>query len=78
MPSALGLAAVYNMLPEGTTFAPNAAAFQSRLQLELKLRAELGLTYWHKTYPLRQADGSRALIARELDGFLNSSSGDDW
>jgi hypothetical protein len=84
--SALGLIAVYNLLPAGITSARSVTIFQTRLQLELKLRAEAGLPTWQNTYsprmplhqhPLRQDDGSKALIARVLEGFFDSSSGDE-
>jgi hypothetical protein len=81
--SALGLVAVYYMLLGGITSASSVATFQSRLQLELKLRAEAGLPEWHKTYsprvplrdhPLLKTDGSAALIAKELERFFDSDT----
>ena len=51
--SALGLVAVYNLLPRGITSAENVKDFQTRLQTELKLRAEAGTLDWPKTYSPR-------------------------
>ena len=50
--SALGRIAVYNLLPDGITSANSVIIFQTRLQLEVKLRAEAGAPGWEK--PIRQ------------------------
>jgi hypothetical protein len=84
--SALGLVAVYNLLASGIRSADSVKEFQTRLQTELKLRAEAGVTNWQQTYsprmPLRQhplrQDGAALLIQRELDRFFDSSGDETW
>jgi hypothetical protein len=48
--SALGLIPIYNLLPGGITSAKSVSLFQSRLQRELKMRAEASLLEWPQTY----------------------------
>ena len=77
MRSALGLVAVYNLLPRDITSAQDVKTFQKRLQMELTLRAKAGTPDWNKTYsprvPLHQhpllQDGSNLLTHRPLDNF---------
>ena len=77
MRSALGLVAVYNLLPRGITSAQDVKTFQKRLQMELTLRAKAGTPDWNKTYsprvPLHQhpllQDGSDLLTHGVLDIF---------
>jgi hypothetical protein len=80
--SALGLVAVYNLLPRGITSARDVKSFQTRLQMELTLRAEAGAPDWDKTYsprgplhrhPLLQ-NGSGLLKQRVLDSFFDTDS----
>ena len=64
--SALGLAAVYNLLPAGITSARTVASFQGRLQAEMKMRAEAGIPEWSKTYsPRTPVDDNHPLL---IDG----------
>ena len=75
--SARGLVAVYNMLPRGITAATSVAIFQTRLQMELKVRVDAGMPDWPSTYsprmPLRthplRVDASEACIRKELESF---------
>jgi hypothetical protein len=60
--SALGLVAIYNLLPGGITSASSVACFQGRLQAELKMRAEAGLPDWAHTYSPRIALDSHPLV----------------
>jgi hypothetical protein len=64
--SALGLAAIYNMLPDGIKTATSVPNFQKRLQAELKMRAEAGIPDWHQTYSPRVALDNHPL---RLDGI---------
>ena len=60
--SALGLAAVYNLLPNGITSANSVSCFQARLQAELKMRAEAGLPDWDHTYSPRISLDNHPLV----------------
>ena len=65
--SALGLAAPYNLLPAGITAAKSVSSFQSRLQAEMKMRAEARIPVWPKTFsPRTPLDTNHPLV---LDGI---------
>ena len=63
--SALGFIPIYNLLPGWITSAKSVSLFQSRLQMELKMRAEASLPEWPQTYSPRMPLDNHPL---DIDG----------
>ena len=84
MRSALGLVAVYNMLPLAMRKTNSVKSFQSMLQSDLKLLAEASVPDWQKFYspripleqhPLRHGV-FESVLRSEVETFLDSSEDD--
>ena len=84
MRSALGLVAVYNMLPLAMRKTNSVKSFQSMLKTNLKLLAEASVPDWQKFYspripleqhPLRHGV-FESVLRREVETFLDSSEDD--
>ena len=66
--SALGLAAIYNLLPASFVRAPSVSTFQSRLQEYVKARACAGCSDWRDSLSQRIAlEGHPVLSADVMD-----------